>query len=105
MTVTSEEKVLDAILMWCTQASESCGWATINDLLSSLIPEQIFRERLQSVDIFLPFVRFPLMPSSVLQKVFLIYSSYSKLDVLLLNMPTITTVNLCVSAAGEEQFK
>jgi len=78
MTVTSEEKVLDAILMWCMQASEICNWATVDELLSSLTPEQIFRERLPSIDIFLPSVRFPLMPLSLLQKVTLIF--HLKLD-------------------------
>ncbi|XP_020242844.1 BTB/POZ domain-containing protein At2g30600 [Asparagus officinalis] len=68
MTVTSEEKVLDAILMWCMQASDICSWTAVNELLNSLTPEQIFREKLPSLDTFLPFVRFPLMPSYLLQK-------------------------------------
>ncbi|XP_073011736.1 BTB/POZ domain-containing protein At2g30600 isoform X1 [Typha latifolia] len=68
MTVTSEEKVLDAILLWCMQAREIYGWATVDELLSSSTPDHIFGERLSSVDILLPFVRFPLMPSLLLQR-------------------------------------
>lgn len=68
MTVTSEEKVLDAILMWCMRASETCSWIIVDELLRSSTPEQLFRDRLLSVDIFLPLVRFPLMPAPLLQK-------------------------------------
>lgn len=88
MTVTSEEKVLDAILMWCMQASEICSWATVDELLSSLTPEQIFRDRLPSIDNFLPFVRFPLMPSSLLHKVMrLEYQSQSGCVLFRIHLP------------------
>lgn len=69
MTVTSEERVLDAIIAWCMQASEICGWTTVDELLNSLTPEQLFGKRLPSVDILLPLVRFPLMPSHLLERV------------------------------------
>ncbi|OAY82979.1 BTB/POZ domain-containing protein, partial [Ananas comosus] len=68
MTVTSEERVLDAIIAWCMQASEICGWTTVDELLNSLTPEQLFGKRLPSVDILLPLVRFPLMPSHLLER-------------------------------------
>lgn len=68
MTVTSEEKVLDAIMMWCMQASESCGWAAVDELLASLTPEQLFKDRLPSVNHLVPLVRFPLMPVPLLEK-------------------------------------
>ncbi|CAL9106583.1 unnamed protein product [Musa textilis] len=68
MTVTSEEKVLDAILLWCMQACKVFGWATVDDLLISSTPEQIFGERFQSIFLLLPFVRFPLMPLFLLEK-------------------------------------
>ncbi|KAJ0967945.1 hypothetical protein J5N97_024862 [Dioscorea zingiberensis] len=68
LTVTSEEKVLDAILLWCMQASEICGWVAIDDLLGSSTTEQVFKDRLSFIDIFLPSVRFPLMPLQLLQK-------------------------------------
>lgn len=68
LTVTSEEKVLDAILLWCMQASVVGDWSAIDDLLSFSSPEHLFGERLQMVDLLLPFVRFPLMPELLLQK-------------------------------------
>ncbi|XP_039140970.1 BTB/POZ domain-containing protein At2g30600 isoform X2 [Dioscorea cayenensis subsp. rotundata] len=67
LTVTSEEKVLDAILLWCMQSPEICGWAAIDELLMSSTPEQVFKGRLPLIDIFLPYVRFPLMPLQLLQ--------------------------------------
>ncbi|XP_020576565.1 BTB/POZ domain-containing protein At2g30600 [Phalaenopsis equestris] len=68
MTVTSEERVLDAILMWSMQASKNCGWLLVDEFLNSLTPEQLFGERLLSLDNLLPLVRFPLMPSHLLEK-------------------------------------
>jgi hypothetical protein len=68
MTVTSEEKVLDAILTWCMEASETYYWNSVDKLLSSS-PEQLFGERLTAINDLLPFVRFPLMQLSLLQRV------------------------------------
>ncbi|KAG0459264.1 hypothetical protein HPP92_022392 [Vanilla planifolia] len=68
LTVTSEERVLDAILMWCMHASENFGWARVDQLLSSLTPEQLFGRRFLLFDKLLPLVRFPLMPSHLLTK-------------------------------------
>lgn len=68
LTVTSEEKVLDAILVWCMRASDICGWATVDELLGSSTPKQLFGERLPSIDLLLPLVHFPLMPLHLLQK-------------------------------------
>ncbi|WOL18186.1 BTB/POZ domain-containing protein [Canna indica] len=68
MTVTSEEKVLDAILLWCMQACKISGWATVDELICSSTPEEVFGERLQSIDSLLPYVRFPLMPLCLLEK-------------------------------------
>ncbi|XP_042448788.1 BTB/POZ domain-containing protein At2g30600-like [Zingiber officinale] len=76
MTVTSEDKVLDAILLWCTQACEVCGWATVDELMSSSTPEQSFGDRLRSLESLLRFVRFPLMSLLLLEK--LADSSLSK---------------------------
>ncbi|XP_078177941.1 BTB/POZ domain-containing protein isoform X1 [Carex rostrata] len=68
MTVTCEEKVLNAILVWCMQANELCGWAQIDDLLRSSDPTQLFGERISLLDALLHFVRFPLMHSALLEK-------------------------------------
>lgn len=68
MTVTSEEKVLDAILTWCMEASETSYWKSVDKILSTSTPEQLFGERLTAINDLLPFVRFPLMQLSLLQR-------------------------------------
>ncbi|KAL6861699.1 hypothetical protein ACP4OV_017399 [Aristida adscensionis] len=68
MTVTLEERVLDAILTWCLDACENCCWTSVDKLLSTSTPEQLFRERCTSIDTLLQFVRFPLMQLPILQK-------------------------------------
>ncbi|KAL6606420.1 hypothetical protein ACP70R_042073 [Stipagrostis hirtigluma subsp. patula] len=68
MTVTSEERVLDAILTWCMDACETFCWTSVDKLLSTSTPEQLFGERRTAIDTLLPFVRFPLMQPSILHK-------------------------------------
>lgn len=68
LTVTSEERVLNAILMWGMKAKELCGWEEMDELIIKLTPELVFEERLQSVNYLLPFVRFPLLPHALLKK-------------------------------------
>lgn len=68
MTVTSEERVLDAILTWSMEACENFCWTTVDKLLSTSTPEQLFGERLTAVDTLLRFVRFPLLPLSTLER-------------------------------------
>ncbi|XP_031254611.1 BTB/POZ domain-containing protein At2g30600 [Pistacia vera] len=68
LTVTSEERVLNAILMWCMKAKELSGWETVDELMTKLTAELLFEERLQSVNELLPFVRFPLLPYALLKK-------------------------------------
>lgn len=67
--MTSEERVLNAILMWGMKAKELCGWEVVDELFIKLTPELILEERLQSVNDLLPFVRFPLLPHALLKKV------------------------------------
>lgn len=69
LTVTSEEKVLDAILMWGIKAKNVYGWEVVDELMISSTSELLFGERLHSVYDFLSFVRFPIMPSALLKKV------------------------------------
>lgn len=69
LTVTSEEKVLNAILMWGLEASELCGWMAVDELMTFSTPEILFGERLQSVQDLLSLVRFPLLPYDLLKKV------------------------------------
>lgn len=67
--MTSEEKVLNAILLWCLQAEEYFGWERIDEMMMNSTPELLFGERLTSLNMFLHFVRFPLLPSALLEKV------------------------------------
>lgn len=69
LTVTSEERFLNSILMWCMKAKELSQWEMVDDLMTKLTPEQLFEERLPSVNELLPFVRFPLLPYGLLKKV------------------------------------
>ncbi|XP_019413234.1 PREDICTED: BTB/POZ domain-containing protein At2g30600 isoform X2 [Lupinus angustifolius] len=68
LTVTSEEKVLNAILMYGMKAKELVGWEVVNDMIQNSSPELLFGERLQLVNDLLPFVRFPLLQDSLLEK-------------------------------------
>ncbi|KAI4317032.1 hypothetical protein L6164_024944 [Bauhinia variegata] len=68
LAVTSEEKVLDAILVFGMKAKELFGWEVLDELMIKSRPELVFGERLQLVNDLLPFVRFPLLPSSLLKK-------------------------------------
>lgn len=69
LTVTPEERVLNAILIWSMQAKESYGWDAVDGLLDQSAPEVLFGERLDSLNRLLPLVRFPLMPLDLLKKV------------------------------------
>uniref|UniRef100_A0A0D9ZXR9 BTB domain-containing protein n=1 Tax=Oryza glumipatula TaxID=40148 RepID=A0A0D9ZXR9_9ORYZ len=66
MTVTSEERVLDAILTWCMEACDCFNWTSVHELLSTSRPEKLFGGRLTAINTLLPFVRFPLVQPSVL---------------------------------------
>ncbi|XP_039805740.1 BTB/POZ domain-containing protein At2g30600-like isoform X2 [Panicum virgatum] len=68
MTVTSEERVLDAILTWCMGTCETFYWTSVDKLLRTSTPEQLFGKRLSAVGTLLPFVRFPLMQLPMLKR-------------------------------------
>ncbi|BAT82897.1 BTB/POZ domain-containing protein [Vigna angularis] len=68
LTVTSEEKVLNAILMFGMNSKELFGWEVVDALIVNSRPELLFGERLQLVHDLLPFVRFPLLQYSLLEK-------------------------------------
>ncbi|XP_042063988.1 BTB/POZ domain-containing protein At2g30600-like isoform X1 [Salvia splendens] len=68
LTVTSEERVLNAVLLWCCEAEELFGWESVDEMMLSLSPELVFGERLNFLEEFLDFVRFPLLPYSILEK-------------------------------------
>ncbi|XP_027330039.1 BTB/POZ domain-containing protein At2g30600 [Abrus precatorius] len=68
LTVTSEEKVLNAILMFGMNAKELFGWEVVDRLIINSKPEVLFGERLGLVYDLLAFVRFPLIQYSLLEK-------------------------------------
>ncbi|KAJ1411498.1 SKP1/BTB/POZ domain superfamily [Sesbania bispinosa] len=68
LTVTSEEKILNVILMFGMNAKELFGWEVVDQLILNSTSELLFGERLQLVHDLLPFVRFPLLPCSLLDK-------------------------------------
>ncbi|PUZ62618.1 hypothetical protein GQ55_4G371500 [Panicum hallii var. hallii] len=68
MTVTLEERVLDAILTWCMGTCETFYWTSVDKLLRTSTPEQLFGKRLSAVGTLLPFVRFPLMQLPMLKR-------------------------------------
>ncbi|CAJ1972616.1 unnamed protein product [Sphenostylis stenocarpa] len=68
LTVTSEEKVLNAILMFGMNCKELFGWEVVDQFLVNSKPELLFGDRLQLVYGLLPFVRFSLLQYSLLEK-------------------------------------
>ncbi|KAG7573113.1 SKP1/BTB/POZ domain superfamily [Arabidopsis suecica] len=68
LTVTSEEKILDAVLMWCMKAEESHSWEVIDEMMNYSDPKILFKERLQSLDDLLPHVRFSLLSYELLKR-------------------------------------
>ncbi|XP_002510674.2 BTB/POZ domain-containing protein At2g30600 isoform X1 [Ricinus communis] len=68
LTVTSEERILNAILMWCMRAKELVGWEMVDELMETSTPYLIFQERFQILNDLLAYVRFPLMPCHLLKK-------------------------------------
>jgi hypothetical protein len=87
LTVTSEERVLNAIFMWCMRDKELCGWEVVAELLALSTPDLLFRDRLQSLNNLLPFVRFPLIPYDLLKKVSKLWLWKGQLDNLLRMVP------------------
>lgn len=69
LTVTSEERVLNSILLWCLQEKELYGWDMVDETMLNLMPEHLFGERFHSASLLLPLVRFPLLPYALLKKV------------------------------------
>ncbi|KAK8580760.1 hypothetical protein V6N13_143821 [Hibiscus sabdariffa] len=68
LTVTSEERVLNAILMWCMKSEKLSGWEVVNELTTNSTLESVFKGRLQLLNDLLPSVRFPLLPYFLLKK-------------------------------------
>lgn len=68
LSVISEEKVLDAIMMWGANKDDIHGWEDANQRAMAEGAE-LFQDRLEDVKLLIPLVRFPLMSLPVLQMV------------------------------------
>lgn len=68
LTVTSEERVLNAILTWSMNAKEFCVGELVDELIVNSNPELLFKERFESLNDLLPYVRFPLLSYVMLKK-------------------------------------
>lgn len=66
LSVISEEKVLDAIMMWGANKDDIHGWEDANQRAMAEGAE-LFQDRLEDVKLLIPLVRFPLMSLPVLQ--------------------------------------
>lgn len=98
LTVTCEERVLNAILLWSMEAKELVGWEAVDELLSLSNPERLFGNRLLTVNDLLPFVRFPLLSKSVLFKVSSRYVSIFKMKQCNFQIIHLRTSNFSVEA-------
>lgn len=68
LCVTSEEKVLDAIIMWGANKDDIYGWEDANRRVRTE-GASLFQNRMEDLKLLLPLVRFPLIPLPVLQMV------------------------------------
>ncbi|KAF6168892.1 hypothetical protein GIB67_038389, partial [Kingdonia uniflora] len=69
LTVTSEERILDAILLWGAYTNRLCGWQAVDAYVMSSTPNLLFGDRFLLLNTLLPLVCFPLMPLDLLKKV------------------------------------
>jgi hypothetical protein len=68
LSVISEEKVLDAIMIWGANKDDIHSWGDANQQ-AKIEGTALFQERFEDVKLLLPLVRFPLMALAVLQMV------------------------------------
>lgn len=101
LTVTSEERVLNAILLWFVKAEELFGWDRLDEIMLKSTPELIFGERLKYVEEFLSYVRFSLLSFSVLKK--LEESNLCRILPTLNNLVKEATSFLEIGASGNEK--
>lgn len=66
LSVISEEKVLDAIMIWGANKDDIHSWGDANQQ-AKIEGTALFQERFEDVKLLLPLVRFPLMALAVLQ--------------------------------------
>lgn len=69
LTVTSEERILNAIMMWGMKSMKLISWEEVDELLKMSTLEVLFEERIEFMGELLQFVRFALLPRDLLKKV------------------------------------
>lgn len=69
LRVTSEEKVLDAVISWAAKKDGIESWKDASTYHDCNIDESLFSDRQGDLEILLPDVRFPLISLAVLQEV------------------------------------
>jgi hypothetical protein len=67
--LTSEERVLDAVLLWGAHTSGLATWQDVDTAVHEVGADTVFRERRDEVEKLLGLVHFPIMMLAVLQQV------------------------------------
>eukprot|EP00250_Pteridium_aquilinum_P012428 c20722_g1_i3 orf=213-2012(+) len=67
--VSTEERVLNAIIMWASVGKQIHNWRAANEYVSEHSVNELFKERLASLNEVLQYVRFALMPPTLLQEI------------------------------------
>eukprot|EP00249_Psilotum_nudum_P017129 c26176_g2_i2 orf=223-2589(-) len=68
LCVTSEEKILDAILVWASTVACHHGWMEADEYLKVHSIQELFGNMIEGLNELLPFVRFALFPIPLLQQ-------------------------------------
>jgi hypothetical protein len=82
LCVTSEEKVLDAVMLWAANRDEIHGWDDANCHANNLEQDHLFGQREEDLESLLPLVHFPFISLPVLEMVGQILSSSVQGDVI-----------------------
>lgn len=68
LCVISEEKILDAIIMWAANKDDIQGWEDAN-CRARTEGASLFQDQMEDLKLLLPLVRFSLIPLPILQMV------------------------------------
>jgi hypothetical protein len=82
LCVTSEEKVLDAVMLWAANRDEIHGWDDANCHANNLEQDHLFGQREEDLESLLPLVHFPFISLPVLEMVGQLLSSSVQGDVI-----------------------
>ncbi len=82
LCVTSEDKVLDAVMLWAANRDEIHGWDDANCNANNLEQDHLFGQREEDLESLLPLVHFPFISLPVLEMVGQLLSSSVQGDVI-----------------------